>query len=196
MILSAKKGDMIMQRMIIFSGVSGVGKGTVIQEILKRSDLNLVLSKSHTTRPERLGDDIENRYIFVSEEVFFILVDSSDIIEWNRYGGCYYGTSRSETEQLLEYGHNVIKDVDVNGHRAIRNIIPNVISIFITAPLSDIENRLRGRGSNTEEQIRSRLLIAESEMLCSYEFDFVVENLEGKLAETIEQISLIIQKYT
>jgi len=185
-----------MPKTIIICGPSGVGKGTIIKKVLENTELNLALSKSITTRPQRLGDDIEGRYIFVSLEVFKIMVNSSDIVEWNEYQGHCYGTSRSEIEIIHSLGLHAIKDVDVNGHHELRKRLENVLSIFIAAPISEIERRLHQRGSNTLPEIRARLQIAESEMLRSREFDFIVKNREGKLADAIEEVTRIIQKYT
>lgn len=185
-----------MPKIIVVCGPSGVGKGRVIKGLLEIGDLNLALLKSYTTRPKRTGDDIEDKYIFVSQEEFSVLLDSSDIIEWNGYGDHYYGTSQSEIKKLHSLGYHAIKDIDVNGHRELRNKLENVLSIFIAAPISDIEKRLHGRGSNTLAEIKARLQIAESEMLCSHELDFVVENREGKLADAIEEIARIIRENT
>ncbi|MEI7792361.1 MAG: hypothetical protein WCI57_02660 [Candidatus Berkelbacteria bacterium] len=185
-----------MQKTIIVCGPSGVGKGTIIKKVLENTELNLSLSKSITTRPQRLGDDLEGRYIFVSEEVFMIMVNSSDIVEWNEYQGYHYGTSRSEIEIIHSLGLHAIKDVDVNGHRNLRNKLENILSIFIAAPISEIEKRLHQRGANTLPEIRARLQIAESEMLCSREFNFVVQNREDRLIDAIKEVTRIIRENT
>jgi len=184
------------QKMFVVCGPSGVGKGTIIKNVIENTELNLALSKSITTRPPRLGDDLEGKYIFVSEEVFKIMVSSSDIIEWNKYQGHCYGTSRAEIELIHTLGNHAIKDVDVNGHRNLRNKLDNILSIFIAAPISEIEKRLHIRGSNTLQEIKSRLMIAESEMVCSSEFNFVVENREGRLDEAIKEVTRIIRVNT
>ena len=185
-----------MPRTIIVCGPSGVGKGTIIKKVIGNTELNLALSKSITTRPQRLGDDLEGKYIFVSYEVFMIMVNSSDIIEWNQYQKHLYGTSRSEIDLIHTLGNHAIKDVDVNGHRNLRNKLDDILSIFIAAPINEIERRLHNRGSNTLQEIKSRLMIAESEMVCSREFDFIVENREGKLEDAIADVTRIIRENT
>lgn len=179
-------------KLFLLAGPSAVGKTTVLQEVLKiTSGLDQVISA--TTRQPRPGEKNGVDYIFMSEEEFREHEDAGRFWETNQYAGNYYGTLRSEVFHPLFEGKDLIKIVDVNGARQIRERFPRCVTIFLAPPsLSVLEKRLVDRGSSTEE-IQKRLKTAENEMKALEEpglFDFYVEN--HYVPNTVEAVECII----
>lgn len=181
-------------KIFIISGPSGCGKGTIIEQLIKIPELNLYWAKSYTTRPSRSSDKIENKYIFTVEKEFKRLEKAGEILESNFYNNHWYGASKTEIDNTLKRGQNVIKDVDVNGALAFRQLFPNCILIFIKSDLVDIEKRLRDRNQNTNEEIEDRLTAAVKEISFAPRYDYTIENPEGHPEIAIKKITKVIQK--
>lgn len=180
-------------KIFVISGPSGVGKGTIVEVILKNSALNLYWAKSYTTRSKRESDKTENHYIFVDENKFHQLEKEGEIIESNLYNGSWYGSSKKEIDKALQNGKNVLKEVEVNGGTAYKKIYPDAILIFVKADLADIKNRLISRGQNTKEEIEVRLETAKEELKYEKEYNYSVINPEGKPEKAIEEVGKIIK---
>lgn len=183
-----------MNKIFIISGPSGCGKGTIIEALMKENS-DLAWPKNYTTRSERESDKTENHYIFVDEKKFNELKQTDEIFESNFYNDNWYGSSKSEIDNLIKSGKTVIKEVDVNGGEAYRKTFPDAVLIFITTSLENIKSRLIGRGQNTDAEIAERLEIAKQEIAMSKDYDYVVENPEGHPEKAVEEIKKIITKY-
>ncbi len=165
--------------LVILSGFSGVGKGTVAKRLVEKYGYSL--SVSATTRQPREGEVDGRDYFFKTEEEFRNLIDYNGFIEYARYVENFYGTPRKFVEDELNAGHNVILEIEVQGAFAIREQYEDALLIFITAPSAgEIKNRLIGRGTESEEVIAKRLsrAVEESEDMCQYDYIIVNDDLE------------------
>lgn len=182
-------------QLVIISGPSGVGKSTIVRELVRRFPSRLRLSVSATTRPPRPGETDGREYYFLSEQAFARRRDSGDFLEcFEVFGrGHWYGTLLSEVQPSLDAGQWVILEVDVKGAEAALRKFPQAISIFIT-PDSDaeLERRLRLRGTETESAIQRRLEVARGEMIHAKDYDYRVVNY--KVEEAVAEISEILQQ--
>lgn len=174
--------------LLVLSGPSGSGKGTINQVIAE--DPNVFISVSATTRQPREGEQDGKHYYFLSKEEFETRLSTGMILEHNVYCDNYYGTPKKEVYEHLEQGHDVILEIDVNG--ALKVMKENdVVSIFIMPPsLEVLEQRLRGRGTETEEVVQQRLNEALTEISKAYEYDYIVVN--DNLEDAIAQVKAII----
>lgn len=165
--------------LVILSGFSGVGKGTVAKRLVEKYGYSL--SVSATTRKPREGEVDGRDYFFKSEEDFRNLIDYNGFIEYARYVENFYGTPRKFVEEELDAGHNVILEIEVQGAFAIREQYEDALLVFITAPSAqEIKNRLIGRGTESGEVINKRLsrAVEESEDMCQYDYIIVNDDLE------------------
>lgn len=155
-----KKGHLI-----ILSGPSGVGKGTVRQALMRDRSLNLFYSVSMTTRKPRVGEVDGREYFFVSPEEFQRNIDSGNLLEWAEFVGNRYGTPKDKVEAMLAEGKNVLLEIEVNGAMEVLSKCPAAISIYLMPPSFDaLERRIRGRCTEPEETIQRRLAKARCEM--------------------------------
>ena len=168
----------------MITGPSGVGKGTLIRRLLERCP-GLQLSVSATTREPREGEVNGREYHFLSRPDFDQRVDGAEFIEHAEYAGNRYGTLRSELERPAA---GIVLEIEIQGARQVRETLPEAIQVFIAPPsLEDLEERLKGRASDSEAQIRRRMDVAPVEMAAQQEFSKVVVNddLESALDELV-----------
>lgn len=177
-------------KIIVLSAPSGSGKSTIIGELMKKSDLKLGFSISATSRKPRGEEKHGKEYFFMTEAEFKDSVEKGKFVEWEEvYAGVCYGTLVSEVERITGAGNNLIMDVDVKGGINIKNRYgKEVLTIFIMPPSKEIlEQRLRNRGTDTEETIGKRLQKSEYEMSFADKFDIVVINDDlGKAVKEVE----------
>lgn len=165
-----KKGSLI-----VISGFSGVGKGTVVKRMV--SDYGYSLSVSATTRAPREGEVDGKDYYFKSVSDFRNLIDYNGFIEWAQYVDNYYGTPRKFVEEEMANGKDVILEIEVQGAMNVRKQYPDAILIFITAPSAEsLKARLAGRGTESEEVINKRMKRAAEESEDIQEYDYIVVN--------------------
>ena len=172
-------------KLIVITGPSGVGKGTLVNLIRQRHP-QLQVSTSATTRQPRLGEQHGVDYFFLSKEDFETAIHNQELLEWAEYAGNYYGTPKAGVIEQIEAGNYILLEIELAGARAIANIFPEAIRIFIMPPsIEELEQRIRTRGTNTEESIKRRLEIARREIAASDEFDLKIVNddLEKALSE-------------
>lgn len=181
--------------LIIMSGPSGVGKGTIREELMKKNDLNLHYSVSMTTRGMRPGEVNGREYYFVSREEFDRNIKNDNLLEWAEFVGNRYGTPRDKVEQMRNDGKNVMLEIEVNGTAQVLNKVHDdgVISIFIAPPsLEELEKRLRGRGTESEEVIKSRVAKATQEFAFKDQYKYIVVN--DDLSKAVDDVRQIILK--
>lgn len=186
-----------MGKLVIFSAPSGSGKTTIVRELLKRFDC-FEFSISATSRNPRGQEQNGVDYYFLSNEEFRARVERDEFVEWEEvYQGTCYGTLKSEMERIWAKGNIILFDVDVMGGINLKRIFGNdACSVFIMPPsVEELERRLRGRGTDSEEVILKRIAKAEFELSKSSEFDHVVinDNLEVAVAEVVNIISNFIK---
>lgn len=182
-------------KLIIFSAPSGSGKTTIVKYLLQKIP-NLGFSVSATTRQKR-ADEIDGKdYYFLSQQDFKDKIDSGEMIEWEEvYQGTYYGTLRTEIERLWATGNQVLFDVDVKGGLSIKKEYQEkALSIFVKVPSTDIlEQRLRSRGTDSEESIATRLQKVQFEMTFQDDFDVVLVN--DNLQEAQQRAVDLVHKF-
>jgi len=177
---------------VVISGPSGAGKSSFVKELLSRHSLDLVYSVSATTRTRRAHEVEGKDYFYLSREEFRRRVEENEFIEWAEVHGEWYGTLRSQTELALRSGKNVLLDIDVQGGRSVRRIYPDGVFIFVLPPsLADLEDRLRARGTDSEDRILLRLENAQREIELAKEYDYAIIN--DDLAKATRQVAAIIE---
>lgn len=177
---------------IVISGPSGVGKGTVIARLMSTCE-RLAFSVSATTRASRPGEIDGESYRFISREQFEALIRENKMLEYTVYNGNYYGTPASSVEDVVNTGKSVILDIEVEGAFNIKRLYPEAITIFLLPPSEEeLLNRLRGRNTETEQQIKSRMARAREELALASKYDYAV--VSGEIEKTAEDIKAIMKK--
>ncbi|MCG7542401.1 guanylate kinase [Pseudoalteromonas sp. OF7H-1] len=162
--------------LFILSAPSGAGKSSLIKALLEKHD-DIKVSVSHTTRTPRPGEENGVHYHFVSVDEFKQLIDKGDFFEWAQVFENYYGTSKQAIEDQLAAGIDVFLDIDWQGARQVRGLMPEVKTIFILPPsTAELEKRLNGRGQDSQEVIAGRMAEAKSESSHYNEFDYILVN--------------------
>jgi guanylate kinase len=176
--------------LIVVSGPSGSGKGTVLSKLFSLRN-GIFYSVSATTREPRPGEIEGKNYYFLSKEEFERQIKSGNMLEYARYCGNYYGTPRIAVEERLNRGDDVILEIDVQGAAKIRQSCPDSVSVFLMPPsLTELEKRLRSRGTESEEKIRNRLATAKAEIDARGNYDYIVIN--DVVSTAAQKISCII----
>lgn len=175
--------------LLVISGFSGAGKGTVMKEIMKKYD-DYALSISATTRLPREGEVDGREYFFKTVEQFKQMINENKLIEYANYVGNYYGTPKEYVENHLEAGKNVILEIEIQGALNIKKLYPDAVLMFIMPPnAKELENRLRGRGTEDEKTVHARLMRAAEEAEGVEAYDYIVVNDDvTKCAERINDI--------
>jgi guanylate kinase len=179
-------------KLIVIAGPSGVGKGSVVKQLLSQMGSRLALSISVTTRKPRASEAPGHDYYFVQDEAFQGLIDSDGLLEWAEVFGNRYGTPRSFVEQQREAGRDVLLEIDVQGARQVRQRVPDAVLILLKPPsLEELARRLRGRGTESEPKIALRLSEATRELAQADVFDHEVVN--DDLLRASSQVADIIE---
>ncbi|MGD6816224.1 guanylate kinase [Metabacillus sp. 84] len=169
--------------LIVLSGPSGVGKGTVRKEIFSQDDTKFHYSISVTTRKPRNGEVDGIDYFFKSRGEFEDMIKNEKLLEWAEFVGNYYGTPVDYVEKTLSEGKDVFLEIEVQGALQVRKAFPEGLFIFLMPPsLSELKNRIVTRGTESDEIIENRLLAAKEEILLMDAYDYVVENDQVNLA--------------
>ncbi|HEO0410944.1 TPA: guanylate kinase [Streptococcus agalactiae] len=178
--------------LIVFSGPSGVGKGTVRQEIFSTPDHKFDYSVSMTTRPQRPGEVDGVDYFFRTREEFEALIKEGQMLEYAEYVGNYYGTPLSYVNETLDKGIDVFLEIEVQGALQVKSKVPDGVFIFLTPPdLEELEERLVGRGTDSPEVIAQRIERAKEEIALMREYDYAVVNDQVSLAA--ERVKRVIE---
>ncbi len=181
----SKKGTLI-----VYSGPSGVGKGTILKPYLK-SHPNAVLSVSATTRKPRPGETHGVEYYFITGEEFQQMVRDKGLLEYTQYNGNYYGTPRAAVEEQIALGRDVVLEIEVQGAMQVKLSYPDAVFIFVLPPsYADLKTRLAGRGTEPPEVVEARLHAARFELSCAPEYDYIVVNDSADAAR--EKLGAII----
>jgi guanylate kinase len=183
--------------LFILSAPSGAGKSSLIKALLEKHT-NIKVSVSHTTRNPRPGEENGVHYHFVNVETFQSLINAGDFFEWAKVFDNFYGTSKQAIETQLANGIDVFLDIDWQGARQVRELVPEVKTVFILPPSrEELERRLNARGQDSQEVIASRMAEAQSESSHFNEFDYVLVNdvFDDALAE-LESIVLAARLQT
>ena len=179
--------DLKRGRLVVVSGPSGVGKGTVLRYVLERDDF--VYSVSATTRSPREGEVDGVNYFFLTKDKFESMIEGGEFIEYACYNGNYYGTPKFFVEDMLSKGKNVILEIEVQGAVQVKKIVPDATFVFIAPESREIlEARLRGRGTETDDVIAGRLAIAEKEIRACLMYDYIVINRDGGAEECAHDV--------
>lgn len=178
--------------LIVVSGFSGAGKGTLMKELMKRYEETYALSVSATTRNPREGEVDGREYFFKTTEEFEKMIAKEDLIEYAKYVDNYYGTPRTYVEEQLERGRDVILEIEIQGALKVKEKFPETLLLFVTPPsAAELKRRLEGRGTETPEVIASRMKRAREEAEYMDRYDYLIIN--DDLNECVEEMHQIIQ---
>ncbi|WP_346354554.1 guanylate kinase [Azotosporobacter soli] len=181
----ARKGNLI-----VVSGPSGAGKGTICQEMF-RQHCDLQYSISATTRAPRTGEVDGVNYLFVAKAQFETMIEQDDLLEWAEVYGNYYGTPRSYVMEMLASGKDVVLEIDTQGALQVKKKFPEGIFIYIVPPsLEELSKRIYNRGTDAPDVIERRLSCAKEELICASEYNYVVVN--DQLDQAVDKVRAII----
>ncbi len=181
--------------LIVFSGPSGVGKGTIRNLFINNEELNLAFSISMTTRKPRINEVDGQDYFFVSREEFEQAIKEDKLLEYAEFVGSYYGTPLDYVNKLRDEGKNVLLEIEVQGALQVQEKVKDALSIFIVPPsFEELERRIRGRRSEPEEIIQQRLAKASAELEMMGRYKYVICNDDPQLAADLA--ALIIKRHT
>lgn len=177
--------------LVVVSGFSGAGKGTLMKQLVKTYD-TYALSVSMTTRSPRPGEEEGKEYFFVTPEKFEEKIAAEGLIEYALYCGNYYGTPREYVEMQLERGKDVILEIEIQGALKVKERFPSALLLFVTPPsMKELKRRLLGRGTETEDVVRSRLSRACEEAEGIEKYDYLVVN--DDLDTCVKEMHALIQ---
>ncbi|MBQ7824904.1 MAG: guanylate kinase [Clostridia bacterium] len=186
-----KKGTLF-----VFSGPSGVGKGTLNAKLFAEFGDQMAFSVSATTRAPREGEIDGTHYFFITRQEFEARIANNDFLEYAQFAGNCYGTPKSYVMSLLEQGKNVLLEIEVQGAMQVMKCMPECVSIFVLPPSFDeLERRLRGRGTETEEKVQKRLETARGELAFADRYQYQIVN-GGDLEAAYQELRSIYLKET
>ena len=175
--------------LFVVTGPSGAGKGTVLGKVFQQVD-HLHFSISATTRAPREGEVDGVNYHFMTKENFLSLVEQGRFLEYAQYVGNYYGTPMAPVEEKLEQGIDVLLEIEVQGALKVMEKCPDAVSVFIAPPsLEELGNRLRGRGTETEDSIQRRLATAKSELELVRKYQHLIVNFDGRAEDAAKAVA-------
>ncbi|MBI0121586.1 guanylate kinase [Lactobacillus kullabergensis] len=178
--------------LLVLSGPSGVGKGTVKSAIVKNKVFPFEYSVSMTTRKPRPGEINGKDYYFVTQERFKQAISQDELLEYNQYVNNFYGTPKAPVEKMLDEGKDVLLEIDVNGAKKVRKQMPDGVFIFLTPPdLHTLHTRLENRGTESEDVIMGRIKQARQEILVMQDYDYAVVN--DTVANAVDHIKAIVE---
>lgn len=180
--------------LIVFTGPSGVGKGTIVRELFKEVD-NLGFSVSVTTREKRQGEEEGKNYFFRTHEEFNELIEKDRLLEWAEFVGNKYGTPKDFVFEKLKSGYDVLLEIEVQGAIQVKDKFSDAVMIFLVPPsLSELEHRLRNRNTETDKKIKLRLSKAKDEMQQTELFDHIVINDDAiRAAKEVKNLILSLR---
>ena len=174
-------------KLFVISGPSGAGKGSIVEKLLARG-MHLYFSVSATTRTKRAYEKEGREYYFVSHEEFLDRIEKGRMLEWAEYEGQYYGTPADPVDEMLEQGYDVILDIESKGMHAVKKLRPDTVTMFVYPPsFAVLEQRLRGRNTESEEKILGRLRKGREECAHAQDYDYIIINddLDKAAAEAV-----------
>ena len=179
-------------KLVVFSGFSGSGKGTIMKELMAKHGDDYALSVSATTRGPRPGEEHGREYFFISEEEFEQMIKADGLLEYAKYVDHYYGTPKSYVNEQLSAGKNVILEIEIQGALKVKEKFPLTLLLFVTPPSAEeLKSRLVGRGTETMDVIEFRMNRAKEEALEMDQYDYLIIN--DDLQECVEEMHQIIQ---
>ncbi|MBQ8795181.1 MAG: guanylate kinase [Clostridia bacterium] len=181
-------------KLFVYAGASGVGKGTIMKELLKKNE-SIKLSVSATTRSPREGEVDGREYFFVTKEKFKEMIAQEGFLEHAQYCDNFYGTPKAYVDEQLDKGYNVFLEIELQGAQNVLRLRPDAVSIFVMPPsVDELERRLRTRGTETEEAIIKRLSQAQVEMDNAKMYQYIIVN--DDLDKAVEDVLEVVRKET